>query len=211
MSDIDVEKLPISEKGPSEVTTSHPDFSRGTIVEIDPTANHFHGTDWLSQKLKKIGVNVEDRGIERVPPDQRTHTRTYDLMLLWGSANVAITNFSIGVLGPPVFGLGLTDTCLTIFFFVMFSSFFVAYLATFGPKTGLRQMTVSRYSYGWYGNKVMAILQCASCVGWSAVNVTVGGQTLRTVSNNTLPTPVAIVILAVVTGFVSMVGYKYIS
>jgi purine-cytosine permease-like protein len=80
----------------------------------------------------------------------------------------------------------------------MFSSFFVAYLATFGPKTGLRQMTVSRYSYGWYGNKVMAILQCASCVGWSAVNVTVGGQTLRTLSNNTLPTPVAIVILAVV-------------
>jgi purine-cytosine permease-like protein len=57
----------------------------------------------------------------------------------------------------------------------------------------------------------MAILQCASCVGWSAVNVTVGGQTLRSLSNNTLPTPVAIVILAVVTGFVSMVGYKYIS
>ena len=68
MSDVDIEKAPTSEKGQSEVTTSHPDFSPGTIVEIDPTANHIHGTDWLSQKLKKLGVNVEDRGIERVPP-----------------------------------------------------------------------------------------------------------------------------------------------
>ena len=55
----------------------------------------------------------------------------------------------------------------------------------------------------------MAILQCLSCVGWSAVNVCIGGQTLRSVSNNTLPTPVGIVIIAIVTGFVSMVGYKY--
>lgn len=101
MSDVDIEKAPISEKGPSEVVTSQPDFAHSTIVEIDPTVNHIHGTDWLSKKLKKIDVNVEDRGMERVPPDDRTHTKTFDLMLLWGSANVAITNFSVGLIGTP--------------------------------------------------------------------------------------------------------------
>jgi len=203
MSDVDIEKSP-------EVVTTQPDVAHGTVFELDPTSHHIHGTDWFAQKLKKIGVNVEDRGIERVPPETRTHTTIYDLALLWGSANISITGFSIGLLGPAVFGLGLTDSCLTILFFVAFSNVFVSYLSTFGPKTGLRQMTVSRYSFGWYGNKVMAILQCASCVGWSAVNATVGGQTLSSLSNNKLPVPAGVVIIAVVTWFVSMVGYKWV-
>lgn len=209
MSLTDIEKTPVKESVSSS-PSPQPEISHGIVSEIDPTDYHIRGTDWLSHKLKKYGVNIEDRGIERVPPDNRPHKRIFDLMLLWGSANIAITTFSIGLLGPPVFGLGLTDSCLTILFFVTFSSAGVAYLATFGPKTGLRQMSVSRYSFGWYGNKVMAGLQCASCVGWSAVNATVGGQTLRSVSNNKLPTPVGIVIIAALTWFVAMVGYKWV-
>lgn len=198
------------EKAPVEVT-SQPEVGHGIVIsEVDPAAAHIHGTDWFSHKLKIFGVNVEDRGIERVPPELRLHTRTYDLLLLWGSVNFAITNFSVGLLGPAVFGLGLTDSCLCILFFVLASSLCVGYLATFGPKTGLRQMSVSRFSFGWYGNKVMAVLQCLSCLGWSAVNVTIGGQTLRSLSNNTLPDPAGIVIIAVLTWFVAMVGYKWV-
>ena len=199
----DIEKAPITE-------TVQQDVAHGIVSEINPAEAHIHGTDWLSHKLKEVGVNVEDRGIERVPPELRPHTRTYDLMILWGSVNIAITTFSIGLLGPVVFGMGLADSCLTILFFVMFSNFFVGYLATFGPKTGLREMTVSRYSYGWYGNKVMSVLQYLSCLGWSAVNVTVGGQTLHRLSNNKLPTPAGIVTIATATWFVAMVGYKWV-
>jgi len=197
----------------TETVTPQPDVAAGVVEHIgeyNPEVNHLHGADWLSHKLKKIGVEVEDRGIERVPPDNRTHTRPFDLMLLWGSANVSITNFSVGLLGPAVFGLGLTDSCLTILFFLLFSNSFVSYLATFGPKTGLRQLTVSRYSFGWYGNKVMAFLQSVSCVGWSAVNATVAGQTLASLSNNKLPQPAGIVLIAFATWFVAMVGYKYV-
>jgi len=203
----DIEKAPVKE----EVTASpQPDIAHGIVSDVDNTEYHLKGTDWLSHKLKRYGVHVEDRGIERVPPDNRPHKRVADLALLWGSANIAITTFSIGLLGPAVFGLGLTDSCLTILFFVALSSMAVGYLATFGPKTGLRQMSVSRYSFGWYGNKVMAILQCASCVGWSAVNATVGGQTLSSLSSNKLPTPAGIVIIAAATWFVAMVGYKWV-
>jgi purine-cytosine permease-like protein len=186
------------------------DFNGGAVHGADLPAHHIHGTDWLSRKLKRIGVSVEDRGIERVPEDERPHTNTFDLMLLWGSINFSITGFSIGLLGPAVFGLGLTDSSLAILFFVMFSNAFVAYLATFGPKTGLRQMSVSRYSFGWYGNKVMSFLQSLSCLGWSAVNATVGGQTLASLSNNKIPTPAGIVIISVFTWFISMVGYKWV-
>ena len=186
------------------------DLGYGSIAEVDPAQKHIKGTDWLSKKLQGLGVNVEDRGIERVPEDARTHTRISDLVLLWGSTNFAISNFSLGLLGPAIFGLGLSDSVLVILFFVMANSVAVAYLATFGPKTGLRQMTVSRFSFGWYGNKVMAFLNSCSCLGWSAVNVTIGGQTLATLSNNRLPIPAAIVIIAVLTWFVAMVGYRWV-
>jgi purine-cytosine permease-like protein len=198
------------EKNPSPIVTSEPEVSRGTVASADLPAGHLHGTDWFSHKLRKVGVHVEDRGIERVPPEERTHTKTFDLVLLWGSVNVAVTAFSIGLLGPAVFGLGLTDSILTILFFVLFSNVFVSYLATFGPKTGLRQMSVSRYAFGWYGNKFMAFLQCLSCLGWSAVNATVGGQILATLSSDKIPTPAGIVIISVFTWFVSMVGYKWV-
>jgi purine-cytosine permease-like protein len=202
------EKIPQKEKLSSVETPE--EISHHGIVSDIHADYHIKGTDWLSHKLKKYGVNVEDRGIERVPPENRPHRHVFDLMLLWGSANIALTTFSIGLLGTAVFGLGLTDCCLTVLFFVGFSSAAVGYLATFGPKTGLRQMTVSRYSFGWWGNKAMAVLQCASCVGWSAVNAVVGGQTLAVLSNNKLPTPAGIVIIAACTWFVAMVGYKWV-
>lgn len=43
--------------------------------------------------------------------------------------------------------------------------------AVFGPKLGLRQMTSARYSWGWWGAKIVALLNCIACVGWSSVNV----------------------------------------
>lgn len=33
-------------------------------------------------------------------------------------------------------------------------------------------MTVSRYAWGWYGAKVVALLNCIACVGWSACEST---------------------------------------
>jgi len=178
--------------------------------EIDPTVHQIYSTTWLSRTLHKFGVDVEDRGIERVPPELRTHKHAIDLLIMWGSTNMAVSTFSIGVLAVPIFGLGFTDAVLTILFFEIFSNIFVSYFSTFGPKSGLRQMTVSRYSFGWYGNKVMAAFNVLSCLGWSAVNVTVGGQTLRYLASDKIPTPAGIVIIAFFTWFVSMVGYKWV-
>jgi hypothetical protein len=37
-------------------------------------------------------------------------------------------------------------------------------------------MTILRFSFGWIGAVIMALFNVAACIGWSAVNVIVGGQ-----------------------------------
>lgn len=48
----------------------------------------------------------------------------------------------------PVYGLGIRDCALVILFFTLLTTFAPAYLATLGPKTGMRQMIQARYSWG---------------------------------------------------------------
>ena len=49
-----------------------------------------------------------------------------------------------GTLGPGLFFLGWWDSFLTIFFFNLIGMIPPAYMATFGPKMGLRAMTIPR-------------------------------------------------------------------
>ncbi|KAJ7074881.1 putative cytosine-purine permease [Mycena belliarum] len=85
-----------------------------------------------------------------------------------------------------------------------------AYMATFGPKLGLRQMTSARYSWGWHGAKVVALLNCVACVGWSSINTIAGAQTLRVVADERISDAAGVVIVAVITLALGMLGYKYV-
>ncbi|OBZ77700.1 Purine-cytosine permease fcyB [Grifola frondosa] len=62
-------------------------------------------------------------------------------------------SFAAGTLGPVIFGLGLRDTCLVILFFNLLCSALPAYLTTWGPKLGLRQMCQARYSFGYVSHE----------------------------------------------------------
>jgi len=44
-----------------------------------------------------------------------------------------------------------------------------AIFSTLGPRLGLRQMTIARFSFGWVGRIIMAFFNVAACIGWSAV------------------------------------------
>ncbi|HYA99216.1 MAG TPA: cytosine permease [Ktedonobacteraceae bacterium] len=79
-----------------------------------------------------------------------------------------------------------------------------------GPKLGLRQMTISRFSFGWFGAMIMALFNVAACIGWSTVNVIVGGQLVGALSNGAIPPQVGILIIAIFTTIISIYGYKYI-
>ena len=105
-------------------------------------------------------------------PDERTGTSAWDLFdtaTMWLSANmtvrlssfsvlallvlrciIQISTYSLGTLGPSVFFLGLKESCLAILFFNLLSTAPVAYFAIFGPRLGLRQMTIARFSFGYW-------------------------------------------------------------
>lgn len=154
---------------------------------------------------------IEQHGIERVSPSTRTHVRVRDNFTMWFSANLVISTIALGALaGPVVFGLGFWDSVLAIILFNALGVLPVAFFSTLGPKLGLRQMTISRFSFGWVGGIIMALFNVAACIGWSAVNVIVGAQLITALSNGAIPRWVGIIVIAVLTTLVSIYGYRYV-
>ncbi|KAL1747022.1 permease for cytosine/purines, uracil, thiamine, allantoin-domain-containing protein [Schizophyllum fasciatum] len=163
----------------------------------------------LVEKLDRWGV--EARGIERVQPDERTQSSPLVCFWMWLAANMTISTFSLGTLSASVFKLGLRDAVLTILFFNLLISLPAAYFSTWGPKLGLRQLTIARFSFGYFTALVPVILNCIACVGWSVVNSIVGGQTLQAVStSHQIPIAAAIVVIAIGTIAVSFMGYRVV-
>src|SRR5947209_1222351 len=153
---------------------------------------------------------IETHGIERVSPKARAHVRIFDNFTMWLSANLVISTVGLGALAIPIFGLGFWDSLAIIIIFNALGVLPVAFFSTLGPKLGLRQMTISRFSFGWIGAVIMAIFNIAACIGWSVVNVIIGGQLVAALSGGRVPSWAGILILAALTTFVSIYGYKYV-
>ena len=160
--------------------------------------------------LPQSQQGVERQGIERVAATERTHLRIADNFTIWLSANLVISTVALGALATSVFQLGFWDSVAAIILFNLLGSLPVAFLSTLGPKLGLRQMTISRFSFGWSGAVIMALFNVAACTGWSAVNAIVGGQLVAAVTGGTIGRPVAILAIAVLTTIVGIFGYKQI-
>lgn len=153
---------------------------------------------------------IETQGIERTPTEARTHRRISDNFTVWLSPNLGITTLALGALATTLFGLGFWDSLAAILIFNCLGVLPVAFFSTLGPRLGLRQMTISRFSFGWEGAAFMALVNAAAIIGWSAVDAIVGGQMIAILSGGVVPQQVGVLIVAVVTLLVSMYGYKYI-
>lgn len=77
-----------------------------------------------------------------------------------------------------------------------------------GPGTGLRQVSISRYSIGWWPSKVIAVLNVIEQIGWSSVGCITGGQALTAVSDGKLGSELGVIIAAVCGFIISFVGLK---
>lgn len=153
---------------------------------------------------------IEVHGIERVSPADRTDVRIFDNFTLWLSADLVISTIGVGAIAHPFLGLGLWDSVIAILLFNALGVLPVAFFSTLGPKLGLRQMTISRFSFGWFGAMIMALFNVAACIGWSTVNVIIGGQLVAALSNNAVPAWAGILIIAALTTLISLYGYKYV-
>src|SRR5436190_229831 len=153
---------------------------------------------------------LETHGIERVSPKTRTHVRIRDNFTMWLSANLVISTIALGAIANLAFGLGFWDGLAVIIIFNALGVIPVAFFSTLGPKLGLRQMTITRFSFGWIGGIIMALFNVAACIGWSTVNVIIGGQLVNSLTNNAVPVWIGILVIAILTTVVSIYGYRYV-
>lgn len=139
--------------------------------------------------------------------DERHDQRILDWCVLHGNTlvhlNSLLTLLTAGTLGPVLFGLTFRDSTLTIIFFNLFSCAVPAYFATFGPRLGMRQMTMARYSYGYFGAILPALLNLVSFIGFCAINAIAAGQVLAAINPGSISINVGIVIVAVVSMVIS--------
>lgn len=159
---------------------------------------------------KKFGM--ESEAIIRKRPEDKhpVHwTEELSMALLWASGTMNISCFATGFLGWE-FGLSLKQSILITIFASLMGGALTAYCATFGAATGLRQISVSRYSFGWWPNKLIAILNSIQQLGWAAVACITGGLALTAVSDGSVSLAVGIIILAVVALCISTFGLKLI-
>ncbi len=121
-----------------------------------------------------------------------------------------IVSFSIvtGMAATLSYGLSLLAASLVILFFSLLCTIPVAYLATIGPKTGMRQMIQARYSFGYYLVSVPVLLNLATLTGFCIIDSVIGGQTLSAVTGGNLSPTVGIVIIALLGMVVCFFGFK---
>lgn len=153
---------------------------------------------------------IEVQGIDRVSPTARFHQRIVDNFTFWFAANTVPSTLLVGTLGISVFGLGLLDSLGMIVVFNLLGVLSVAFFSTLGPKLGLRQMTITRFSFGWSGARLMALFNVITCIGWSVVNVIVGGQLVQALSGGRIPSGLGILGITALTTIVSLYGYRYV-
>ena len=165
-------------------------------------------TETVSAPLPEHGI--ETNGIERVPPTGRHDVRVFDNFTMWLSANLVLSTVTVGALAVPAFNMGFWDSVAAILLFNVLGVLPVAFLSTLGPKLGLRQMTISRFSFGMVGAAIMAVFNVAACIGWSAVNVVIGARLISAISGGHVPAWVGVLIIAVLTTFVSLYGYNHV-
>ncbi|TKA75428.1 Purine-cytosine permease fcyB [Cryomyces minteri] len=208
---------PDIEKNPAEAGVGKvPYDERPPYVHEDgavPGESFEYGDTFYAKMQRLAGrFKIEQRGIERVPENERTDTGFRGLLnvgTMWLSANMVVSSFALGLLGKSVFFLGFVDAILVILFFNLLGIMSVCFFSTFGPVFGLRQMVLSRFWFGWWGVKLIAVFNILACIGWSAVNSIVGAQLLHAV-NSDVPGWAGILVISICTFAVTLFGYKIV-
>ncbi|KAL9608571.1 MAG: hypothetical protein Q9167_006604 [Letrouitia subvulpina] len=207
----DVEKaseksIPPSQEVPASTLSIDPETGTG----LTPTFDNKVGA--LIKRLERslVKYNLEARGIQRVLPHESqplTWRSYFQPFLLYFSINLAAQNVTLGMLGPVIFTLSFRDAALCSFFGALLGSIPVAYTATFGPRSGNRTLIFARYTFGWYPSKLLVILELIILIGYSMIDLVVAGQVLSATSiNGNLSIVVGIIILAIITWFISTFG-----
>lgn len=176
---------------------------------------HNHVSSSARLKLQEfeetlVKYNIEARGIQRVEEHEKQQTSflTYiQVFVLWISINLVVNNVTLGMLGPAVYELSFKDSALCATFGALVGAIPTAWVATWGPASGVRTMIFSRYSMGWWPSKLMVVLNILQMLGYSLIVSIIGGQVLSAVSpHGSMSVVVGIIIIVIIVWFVTTFG-----
>ncbi|KAG5952652.1 hypothetical protein E4U53_000225 [Claviceps sorghi] len=166
--------------------------------------------DFEARLDAKLGVEAD--AVARKRPEDKKHvswSEELTMSLFWAGGSMNMISLATGFLGGQ-FGLSLQQAILAVVFGSVLGAAITASCAILGPATGLRQLSISRYSFGWWPNKLIALLNCIQQVCWSAVSCITGGLTLTAVSDGRVSLFLSVVVLAVISLLISFLGLKAI-
>ncbi|MFJ4445217.1 purine-cytosine permease family protein [Pseudomonas sp. NPDC089422] len=149
---------------------------------------------------------IEQRSIEFVPHSER-YGRPRRLFSVWFSSNLQVTALMVGTLGVAS-GLSLLWTLAGLVIGCMLGTVFMAAHSAQGPHLGVPQMIQSRAQFGVFGAAIPLLVMVTAAVLFMAAS----GVLLRDPLKALLPVTdnQAIVIVAVATFLIGVVGYELI-
>ncbi|KAK0638766.1 cytosine-purine permease [Cercophora newfieldiana] len=190
----------------------------GTVVKVDDLDNNaprprgilakmLHYEQVLDKKLGVESLSLERRTPEGRNPSFRSWSKQIMMFLMWISSCCNLCCFATGFIGYE-FGLDLKSTLLITCFGNLLGCLLPGSCAIMGLKTGLRSVSMMRYSMGWYGAKLIALFNIIEQCGWTAVGAITGGLALSAVTDRAIGSALGVVILCVISLIISLVGVK---
>src|SRR6266496_6244080 len=152
-------------------------------------------TDALSREgmpTREGDFSVESHGMEPIPAAAR-YGSVGRVFTVWFTPNLVPAAFFIGTLVTLDFlKLGFVTSLLAVVVGNLVGSFFVALLATMGPKLGLAQIPAARLPFG-KSIAVPGLLNWFSTIGWDGINSVFGAVALNLLTG--LPFIVGLIVI----------------
>jgi purine-cytosine permease-like protein len=151
---------------------------------------------------------IEKHTIGYVPPEDR-HGKVRDLFTLWFGGNIAPLPIVTGALGVQLFHLNLPWVIVAIIVGQAVGGVLMALHSAQGPQMGIPQMIQSRAQFGSWGALLVTVIAAVMYVGFFASNIVLAGKSVHGIASS-IPVPVGIVIGAVGSGLIGIIGYRFI-
>ncbi|WP_186236990.1 purine-cytosine permease family protein [Burkholderia gladioli] len=162
----------------------------------------------MSTPERNASPLIEKHTIGYVPPEDR-HGKVRDLFTLWFGGNIAPLPIVTGALGVQIFHLNLLWGIVAIIVGQALGGVLMALHSAQGPQMGIPQMIQSRAQFGSWGALLVTVIAGVMYVGFFASNIVLAGKSLHGISS-AVPLPVGIVIGALGSGLIGIIGYRFI-
>lgn len=150
-------------------------------------------------------IALESHGISPIPESNR-YGSARRLFTVWFAPNVNMTGVFTGTLAI-VLGLGFWLGLLAMIIGTVIGSLPVAYLSTWGPRTGTGQLPLSRIAFG--DTVVLpGVVQWLSSIAWDGLVGLFGGEALAALLH--IPFPIAVAVILLLQCVVGVFGYELI-